>query len=726
MAKMASLWHCVALHRFGTASVFIGYDASGNKICDTDANGNITNFTYDKFNSLIEVKNAKGDTTNYEYNVLGNKIKMNDANGNSNYYYYDKLGRLIATADPNGDTIYYSYDSAGMMVSKIDANGITINYTYDNLKRLTNIDYPGTDSDVAYTYDANGNRLTMENDWTDFEWTYDVNNKILTQNNNNLNKTIEYTYDANGNRSTMTDGENGITEYTYDDVNRLTQIENPDNENTEYSYGNVGEKLQQTNANGTRTEYNYDDIYRMTLLANKKSNDDTISSFAYAYDNAGNRLSKIYENGDTEIYSYDNLYQLVKVQTKDKTTEYEYDKVGNRIQMKIFTTNDTNITNYNFNADNQLLSYSVNEIDTISFVYDASGNQIAKGDNNDTHYYSYDFENNMIGISALNDTNVISYIYSPDGKRLKKYLNGVGVKYFYDNDDVITEYDTNTTLQVRYTNNLGVDDIISAKRGFIVEQYHKDALGSVTNLTDNSQLSTVNYRYSAFGSIESQSNAHQNEYTYTGRQIDREAGLYYYRSRYYNSEIGRFISIDNLILNKFFNNKNFKKVSYNIELINLYLYTSNNPVRFVDFTGGALVAHPGGGSDPDGTCCDNIGDRMLLPISGSEYIDKNSITFGSVTNSSHSTWVLFIGSVTNHTQSFTCDAEYLTKHEQWKCTRIDGEKRWDITANANEHIGTKSVTAVVDCGTSPCGTLSSSEKKSECISAFEDAGYSVE
>ena len=197
----------------------------------------------------------------------------------------------------------------------------------------------------------------------------------------------------------------------------------------------------------------------MILLANKKSNGDTISSFAYTYDNAGNRMSKIYENGDTEIYSYDSLYQLVKVQTKDKKTEYEYDKVGNRMQMKNFTTEDTENTEYKYNSDNQLLSYSVNGSDTIIFEYDNNGNQIAKGDNNDTHYYSYDFENNMIGISAVNDTNIISYIYSPDGKRLKRYLNGVGTKYFYDADDVITEYDTNTTVQVRYTNNLGIDDM---------------------------------------------------------------------------------------------------------------------------------------------------------------------------------------------------------------------------------------------------------------------------
>ena len=48
------------------------------------------------------------------------------------------------------------------------------------------------------------------------------------------------------------------------------------------------------------------------------------------------------------------------------------------MQMKILTTNDTNITNYEYNSDNQLLCYSVNGTDTVSFIYDANGNQIIK------------------------------------------------------------------------------------------------------------------------------------------------------------------------------------------------------------------------------------------------------------------------------------------------------------------------------------------------------------
>jgi RHS repeat-associated protein len=182
-------------------------------------------------------------------------------------------------------------------------------------------------------------------------------------------------------------------------------------------------------------------------------------------------------------------------------------------------------------------------------------------------YCIYDNENNLITIYYENDTNVITYMYSPDGKRLRKYENGVGRKYFYEDDNVLTEYDTNTTVQTRYTNNLKIDDIISAKRNGISEWYHKDALGSVINLTLNSQTVSQSYKYDVFGTITEQNGTSQNEMTYTGRRLDKLSGLYYYRSRYYNSSLGRWTQKD--------------KAGF-VDGPNLYLYVKSNPIIFVD------------------------------------------------------------------------------------------------------------------------------------------------
>jgi RHS repeat-associated protein len=510
----------------------------------------------------------------------GNKITMTDANENANTYEYDDLNRLINTTDADGDSIVYTYNADGTLTTKTDANGITCILEYDTYGQLIKKDFPGTEQDFYYEYDLNGNITKELGNNFDFTYQYDALNRLTSKTDNILSKTISYTYDAIGNRATMTDGESGLTEYTYDNLNRLTELKNPDNDITEYTYGKMNEKLSQTNANGTITENHYDTGYRLILLVNKKSNNDTILSFAYTYDTGGNILTKTNQDNYCETYHYDVLNQLIKVEYGDvNVVEYEYDAVGNRLKMSNITTADTEITEYFYNTDNQLLHYTTNDIDTVSFTYDANGNQLAKTTFGITTDYVYDYENRLLTISQ-GDTTISESTYGSDWKRLTKTTADSETKYLYDNDDVITEYDNLNNIIVRYTNDLSIDNIISSKRNSEIEYYHKDHLGSIINLTDNSQTITINYQYDAFGTIKNQSGTSPNEMTYTGRRFDNESGLYYYRTRYYNSVTGRFTQKDKYYYDLISDlNLNEEKI-YNI--YPLYVYVKNNSIVYSD------------------------------------------------------------------------------------------------------------------------------------------------
>ena len=59
----------------------------------------------------------------------------------------------------------------------------------------------------------------------------------------------------------------------------------------------------------------------------------------------------------------------------------------------------------------------------------------------------------------------------------------------------------------------------------------------------------------------------ENPYGFTGRRIDKESGLYYYRARYYSSQLGRFLETD--------------PMEY-VDSFNLYAYVCNNPVNWFD------------------------------------------------------------------------------------------------------------------------------------------------
>jgi RHS repeat-associated protein len=78
------------------------------------------------------------------------------------------------------------------------------------------------------------------------------------------------------------------------------------------------------------------------------------------------------------------------------------------------------------------------------------------------------------------------------------------------------------------------------------------------------------FKYEPFGTIREETGTVINPYKYTGREYDEDSGLYYYRARYYDSEVGRFLSKDSL--GKIYDN-------------NLYVYVLNNPLKYTDPTG---------------------------------------------------------------------------------------------------------------------------------------------
>ena len=100
--------------------------------------------------------------------------------------------------------------------------------------------------------------------------------------------------------------------------------------------------------------------------------------------------------------------------------------------------------------------------------------------------------------------------------------------------------------------------------------YHADGLGSITELTDSTGAVAQSYVYDSFEQIVQQIGMLTNPYTYTGRELDPESGLYYYRARYYDARIGRFLQEDPV---GFAGGKNF------------YIYLNDNPINFADPSG---------------------------------------------------------------------------------------------------------------------------------------------
>ncbi|ODS41551.1 MAG: hypothetical protein A7315_05765 [Candidatus Altiarchaeales archaeon WOR_SM1_79] len=533
------------------------WDENNNLIAFTDEDSNTTAYTYDSMGNLLTVTDAENHTTTYTYGGAFNKLmSITNANGDITTYDYDSHGNLVKATYPLSHTTTYGYNEFGYTANKTDANGFTTTYEYDNHGNL--ISY----LDSTFTYDNAGNMLSMNNSNVGVEYEYDALNRVTRVNYVSFGKSINYTYDDVGNRIGMTDPDGGVTSYTYDEANRLTILTNPLGQTTNYTYDSISRPIRKDYHNGVYAMYTYDEANRLLSLTNKNSSGEILSSYTYEYDAYGNRISMTENNGDKTAYTYDNLYQLTSVTYTDNSTiNYTYDAYGNRLTL----TNATEVTNYTYDDEDRLLSAGM-----VIYGWDNNGNLISKTDEAGTTNYTYDHQNRLISITFL-DGSTNTFTYYPDGRRLSKTdTSGETIYYFYDGFNVIVESNSAGDTLARYTS-AGIDDWISMDRDGLSYYYQKDALGSVSGLTNSSGAVVATYDYDVFGSIINQTGDVVNPYTFTGREYESESDLYYYRTRYYDADVGRFNTKD-LLAGKV----------YNPLSMNRYSYVQNNPAIFVD------------------------------------------------------------------------------------------------------------------------------------------------
>ena len=541
------------------------YDSSQNLISETDANGHQTEYTYDGSGNILSITDALGNVVSFTYDPIFNQVaSLADGKGNTTTYDYDNGGNLIAVTYPDGSDETFTYDASGNRVSNTDRNGHTIGFEYNFQGGLTAKLFPDGTSDT-FTYDEAGNLISARDENCTISVTYDSMDHVI-QVTDQTGETVSYTYDETGNRTQLTYPDGSVVDYGYDDVNRLTEISRSGEVIASYSYDLLSRRIQRDLLNGTFTTYVYDQEGRLLKLVNAKSDSEVISSFSYTYDNVGNRLTMTTLEGTTQ-YTYDAINQLVEaLRPYGLTSIYSFDSAGNRIAVK----DNSSTTNYIVNERNQYT-----QVEDAFYTYDANGNMISKTTPSGTVTYTYDFENHLTQVNTAMET--ITFTYDPFGRRSSKRTSHGTTDYIYSDGHVIMEMDDAEIVEAIYIYGSEMDEVLIMRRGGLDFFFNGDALGSVTDLTDEVGNIVESYSYDAYG-ISQESSSVGNQYRFTGRRLDQETGLYYFRARYYDSLIGRFVSEDPVGVYGGFN---------------FYSYGKNNPTNYVDPTGLQPSSPPG-------------------------------------------------------------------------------------------------------------------------------------
>ena len=468
-----------------------------------------------------------------------------------------------------------------------------VEYTYDAKDRLTNLTDGESGNTAFCTYDNYDRRLgyfesnaaAASNPIYDEQFTYNMYGDLATAHYGFGTDSHEYalSYREDFARTldsvTYTKGEADLTVRPQSDcLGRNTGKE------LEVGGSKIAEERRYYRQVGDHATNMVSTIRYGGMQNGKYALNDSVK---YAYDKLGN-VEKVYENGAlTARYTYDRLNRLIREDNKklNRTFLYEYDNNGNILSRReyLFTLevrealeectkqDEGDLTAqkyreylYNY-VDDRLMSY-----DGEQYAYDALGNPTtyrgksvswSKGrqmDSYDGTGFTYDGRGRRIAKGSL------TFSYTSDGKLIKQ---SNGIEFIYDNSGV---------AGINYNG--------------IIYVYRKNIFGDIVNLLDNSGNIVVKYEYDSWGNhivknVDGTINnsadfiGNLNPIRYRGYYYDSDINLYYLKTRYYDPEIGRFMTIDDV---KFI-------ASNTINGLNLYAYCANNPVMRLDPTGNSFA-----------------------------------------------------------------------------------------------------------------------------------------
>ncbi|GKS06013.1 hypothetical protein PSTH1771_13375 [Pseudomonas syringae pv. theae] len=563
--------------------------------------GSRERFTYNAHGQVLTHTNGKDQTTHLARNARGLPVRRQDPKGLMVAYQYDKALRLVALTNENDATYTFAYDHSDRLIEEKRIDQLTRRFSYNLGGHLTQVEETGygekgerPQRSTYFERDSIGRLLARLNDDARQDFQYDDSDRLLsiqrkpTDSGRKLGVTaekLEFAYDILG-RLTKEASPQGALAYDYDTLGNLTTLTLPTGQHLNHLYYGSGH-LHQLNLDGQlisdierddlhreiyRTQgkltscFGYDAVgrkawqYATTLPAEKLSQiqnplikperyvEHVYNAIhrRYEYDLAG-ELSRTLDKLRGEVsYEYEANGRLLEQNPKKRFEgeAFRYDAAGNRLNF--------NTSRFDHVKDNRLKEWRNHE-----YKYDAWGNLIEKIVGIVRwQTFTYDSENRLVKTETMANSQVettSSYQYDSLGRRVGKQSNIKGQtdqKHFlWQGLRMLREESPEQSSLYLYEPGsyapLARVDQKEGETENTVYYYHTDQIGTPLEMTDAEGHIVWQAKYAPWGLIKQLVvNEVEQNLRFQGQYFDVETGLHYNTFRYYDPEIGRFITQD--------------------------------------------------------------------------------------------------------------------------------------------------------------------------------------
>jgi RHS repeat-associated protein len=534
--------------------------------------------TTDAAGRLVSVSEREGGqwhVARFSYDPRGNPVRTVDPAGNVTTYRFNSLDQELSQSDPDLGPGAFTYDANGRLLTAIDGRGQRTELVYDPLGRISRrtLDAGGEQPEVvSYSYDEPrggffnvGLRTSMRDRGGTATYDHDAAGRQVkhTRSLGGISHTFHQGYDA-GDRLTgarYADGDRigddpttaeGEPPLGYDGAGRLRAIPGLVDG---VSYQAGGQVARIANANGTVSTRSHSPARDWLDSIKTARGGVRVQDLTFARDGEG-KITGVAspQAGDGWRYGYDLLGRLARATRTSGTGDDEaftYDKLGN------LTSSRAGV--YSYPPAGAPRPHAVTSIGPRVFRYDPAGN-MTEGNG---RMYQWDGANRLVRVARGNS--VTTFVYDGEGDRLEKNHDGAVTRYV--GDDYELGPDGTVTKYFRVGG-----ELVAKKAGSRRFWIHGNHVDSVAVITDENGNEVRRQSQRAYGQMLETVGEHDESFAFTGQRQD-ETGLLFLHARYYDPEIGRFLSPDtetpgDLIIG-----------------LNRFAYANNDPINYTDPTG---------------------------------------------------------------------------------------------------------------------------------------------